>query len=132
MALFMASFMDNGLPAPRRVLLVDTEPALAAMVAEWLEPCGWMAAAEANGALPSLVIVDVPFPRQAADMLQRLAAAHAGTPILVLSSTFFASVDRNGAVARQLGVAGVLPKPLRREALQAAVEQLGGCTTLPS
>ena len=124
-------FMAEAVPASRRILLVDAEPALAAMVAEWLEPSGWQVDTSIDGARPALVIVDVPFPRQANDMLQRLSAAHAGTPIVVLSSTFFATVDRCGAVARQLGVAGVLPKPLQREALQLAVQQLGARASPP-
>ena len=34
-----------------------------------------------------------------------------------MSPTFHSNVERSGEVARSLGVAGVLPKPLRRDAL---------------
>jgi CheY-like chemotaxis protein len=46
------------------------------------------------------------------------------TPVVALSSNFFARVEANGAVARALGVDAVLPKPLAREALIAAVRTL--------
>ena len=118
--------MRDGLPPLRRILLVDTEPALAAIVAEWLEPEGWRVESGDVARGAALVIVDVAFPRQAAEHLQRLGAVHAGTPILVLSSTFLGRIDCCGAVARQLGVAGVLPKPLQRDALLGAVQQLAG------
>jgi hypothetical protein len=44
--------------------------------------------------------------------------------VLALSATFHASVECTGELARSLGVAGVLPKPLRRETLIAAVRNL--------
>ena len=117
---------DNGCSVPH-VMLVDVEPALSAMVAEWLEPCGWRVTAtsgdEAPGHPADLLIVDVPFPRQERIARQRFGAVHAATPIVVMSSTFFAGVASNGAVARQLGVAGVLAKPLQRDCLVAAVGQ---------
>jgi CheY-like chemotaxis protein len=108
-------------------MLVDVEPALAAMVAEWLEPCGWRVTAasgeDAAGHPADLLIVDVPFPRQERIDRERFGGVHAATPIVVISSTFFAGVARNGAVAHQLGVAGVLAKPLQRDCLVAAVGQ---------
>ena len=118
--------MLDGPHPSRRILLVDAEPALAAIVAEWLAPHGWRVEGHDAGDGAALVIVDVPFPRQAAGQLQRLGAVHAGTPILVLSSTFLGRIECCGVLARQLGVAGVLPKPLQRDALLAAVQQLAG------
>ena len=118
--------MLDGPHPSRRILLVDAEPALAAIVAEWLAADGWRVEGHDAGDGAALVIVDVPFPRQAADQLQRLGAVHAGTPILVLSSTFLGRIECCGVLARQLGVAGVLPKPLQRDALLAAVRQLAG------
>jgi DNA-binding response OmpR family regulator len=114
-------------PRVPNVLLVDVEPALAAMVAEWLEPCGWRVRATSStdaGQHPAdLLIVDVPFPRQERIARQRFGATHALTPILLISSTFFAGVACNGTLARQLDVAGVLAKPLQHDCLVAAVEQ---------
>lgn len=72
-----------------------------------------------------LVIVDVPFPRQGGlDLLRRVGNEHPNTPILALSPTFFGSIACAGAVARALGVASVLPKPVSREALISAARNL--------
>jgi DNA-binding NarL/FixJ family response regulator len=53
-----------------------------------------------------------------------VVAQHPKTPVLALSSTFYARVDCHGAVARALGVDCVLPKPASREALTNAVRNL--------
>ena len=113
------------------VLLVDIEPALAGLLAEWLHQDGIHACA-ARGpladALPGcaeLLVIDIPFPRQGASpRLQALALAWPGTPILALSSTFFAGVAARGEVARSLGVAAVLATPVSRDDWLAAVRRL--------
>jgi DNA-binding response OmpR family regulator len=111
--------------APARVLVVDADPALAELLQEWLGAEGWSvehgpSAADGYG----LIVVDVPFPRQARDALRGLVRAHPGTPVLVLSSSFLPGVDCGGGVARALGVAGVLAKPVSETALLAAVRTL--------
>jgi CheY-like chemotaxis protein len=116
--------------APRRVLLLDLEPALGALIGEWLAELGiatLAASADAPDRLApaALAVVDVAFPRQdGARRLQALARSLAGTPVLALSPTFFAGVAANGSVARRLGVAEVLPSPVRRDDLLAAVRRL--------
>jgi DNA-binding response OmpR family regulator len=126
----MGTQFDPGLLKPYRVRVVDADDVLFDLIAEWLAAAGHgvipenAGADSANGRI-DLVIVDVPFPRRGGlELLRRLAAEHPRTPILALSSTFFSGVGGNEAVARALGVAGVLPKPLKREALIAAVEDL--------
>lgn len=110
-------------PAAATVLLLDTDPALRGLVSEWLTEGGYQVRDEA--ARPDLIVVDVPFPRRGdSDRLRHLADRHPGTPVLALSPTFLAGAGRHGAVARELGVAGVLPKPLTREALLFAVMRL--------
>jgi CheY-like chemotaxis protein len=113
-----------------RILVVDADPALLGLLEEWLEGQGWRVAAEGAGDDWGrndfdLAVVDVPFPRQGGlCQLKRVAERHPGVPILALSSNFFAGIANNGRVARALGVAGALPKPLSREALLAAVGEL--------
>jgi CheY-like chemotaxis protein len=103
-----------------RVLLVDADPALAQLLEEWLSREGCVVVQER----PDLVVVDLPFPRErGAEVIERLARAHRGTPIIALSSNFFAGIESSGAVARSLGVACVLAKPLTREALLDALRQ---------
>jgi CheY-like chemotaxis protein len=104
------------------ILLVDADPALRGLLEEWLQPQGHRVV-EAGAA--DLVVVDIPHPRRdGLEVLQRVAREHPRAPRLVLSSSFFPGVDCGGAVAHSLGVAGVLPKPLTREALLAAVQRL--------
>jgi len=114
-----------------RILVVDTDRALLGLLEEWLEGCAVEAdqdrSAAPNGARFDLLIVDVPHPKRGgAELLQRLAARHPGTPIIALSSTFFSGVESTGAVARTLGAACVLPKPVGRESLLAAARSLLG------
>ena len=119
--------------AAHPVLIVDTDPALRGLLEEWLGECdcalSYACRDEAAQAPPAgrfeLLVVDIPYPRQGGlELLQRLASEHPGTPIVVLSPTFFGSVGCAGALARTLGVARVLPKPLSREALLAAAREL--------
>jgi DNA-binding response OmpR family regulator len=130
--MFQLELGRNRRPTPARsngrvnILVVDADPALQDLLEEWLTAQGWSVTREGNPV--DLIVVDLAHPlRSGQDVLRRLAAAHAGTPVLALSSSFFPSVAANGAVARTLGVAAVLPKPLTRDALVAAVRH-----TLPA
>ena len=127
----------GGLPAEQaavkrapRALVVDADRVLADLLDEWLGPLGIEVIHECGGGPGSgenydMAIVDVPFPRQ--DGAMRIASvvkAHPATPILAVSAAFFSCIASCGAVARELGVACVLPKPLAREALLDAVRRL--------
>jgi DNA-binding response OmpR family regulator len=113
-----------------RILVVDADSALLGLIEEWLADAGYDvvqegAAGDLEGEYFDLVVVDVPFPRQGGlNSLRRIAAEHARTPVLALSSMFFAGIQRNGMVARTLGVASVLPKPVTRDALITTVRKL--------
>ncbi len=118
------------------VLLIDADADLAVLVQEWLAPEGLRVQAVShaagrdlrafNGALRlALVIVDLPFPSpDRVDALRAQLGRHGHAPLLVLSSTVFASVDCCGPAARSLGADGLLPKPTSAEALRRAVRQL--------
>jgi CheY-like chemotaxis protein len=115
-----------------RALVVDDDPVLAGLVAEWLTAHGGRVVRERDGLAATggsfdLIVADLPFPRERGlETLRRLAHAHAQTPILALSSNLFPGVDAGGGVARAFGVARVLPKPLAHGVLIGAVEQLLG------
>ena len=113
-------------PRHRTALVLDADPDTLGLLREWLGEAGWsvLDAAQAEERLSSvqLILIDLAYPRRsAAAPLQAVADDHPATPVLALSATFHASVEPHGEVARQLRVAGVLPKPIRREALLAAV-----------
>ena len=114
---------------PPRVLVIDADCALTALLDEWLAALGCSVAHAASGADSpghfDIAIVDVPYPRRGGvDLVARIAARHPDTPILALSPNFFAGVECHGPVARALGVACVLPKPATSEALTKAVKRL--------
>ena len=122
--------MPRAVDSAPRILVVDADPALLGLLEEWLEGQGFRVIAE-GGSEESvrnafdLAVVDVPFPRhRGLIQLKGVAERHPGVPILALSSSFFAGVAGTGLVARDLGVAAALPKPLSREALVAAVAKL--------
>jgi CheY-like chemotaxis protein len=116
--------------ATTRVLLFDADPALQGLLEEWLAAHGCSVEAAQSGAHCrrhgfDLIVVDIPSPRQGGTAgLKAIAEAHPRTPILALSSSFFPGVDATGAVARALGVAGVLPKPVARAGLLDALRRL--------
>jgi DNA-binding NarL/FixJ family response regulator len=125
-------------PLPRaRVLLRGADPALAALLAEWLNEVADLVLEPEPPAAPApradLHIVDVPFPRRTDPPAGPLQEARGrGVPVLMLSSTFLGAIDCHGPVAAALGVDGVLPKPVARDALLAAVRRLlAGSTATP-
>jgi len=115
-----------------RVLIVDTDRALLGLLEEWLDVCGCVVVSDHPANTPAihgqrfaLVIVDLPHPKRGGvELLQRIAREHPGAPIIALSSTFFPGIESTGGVARTLGVACVLPKPVARESLVHAVQSL--------
>jgi hypothetical protein len=108
-----------------RVLVFGTDAATFGLLAEWLAADGWQVdTAAAPGVAPALAVIDVPYARDGcAEQARHIARTYPGTPLLALSPTLFGSVLCAGDCARKLGVAGVLPKPLAREALTAAVRR---------
>jgi DNA-binding NarL/FixJ family response regulator len=120
--------MKTDVPAGRApcVLVQGADRATFGLVSEWLAADGWCVSEVAlPGEAPALVLADVPYPRHnGAKHLQHIAQAHPGAPVIALSPTFFGSVLCTGDCADALGVAGVLPKPVSREALIDGVRKL--------
>lgn len=113
----------------RLVHIVTADRATRELLSEWLVSAGYRVgsgdAVQPTAAAAALAIVDVPFTRHGAtELLRQVSAHHPGVPILALSATFFPNVKCVGDCARALGVAGVLPKPVARDALLAAVRAL--------
>jgi DNA-binding NarL/FixJ family response regulator len=114
------------------IVLSGADAALGALLAEWLgELADLQLAPDPPAAVPAadLHIVDVPFPRRADAAADTPARA---VPVLMLSATFLGAIDCHGPVAAALGVDGVLPKPVAREALLAAVRRLLASRAAPA
>lgn len=118
-----------GVTPNRLIRVANADGATLGLLREWLHAAGYRVASgrggEAGVREQALVtIVDVPFSRHgAAELLEQVARDFPGEPLLALSATFFSNVACGGGCARRLGVAGVLPKPVARDALLAAVER---------
>jgi len=107
-----------------RALLVDVEPATAALIELWLADAG-LALDLAAGPGVAVVLVATATPRQFDRRgVQALAALPPGVPIILLSPTFFSGVPARGEVARELGVAAVLATPLAREHFTSTVRDV--------
>jgi len=111
-------------PAPL-IRVLDTDRATFDLLTEWLASAGYAVANLDGHGAAALLIVDVPFGRHGGrDVVKRASTQYPGTPILALSPTFFSNVECGGNCARSLGVDGVLPKPIGRDALIAAIRNL--------
>lgn len=124
---FDAPGRDAGAAAAPRVLLCDIEPATAQLFAEWLAVDGLRADSDTHVSEPpaALVLIDLPFPRRGgAERLRALAQAWPGVPVIMLSATLLPGVSPRGELARQFGVAAVLPAPVSRADLLGAVRGL--------
>jgi DNA-binding response OmpR family regulator len=72
-----------------------------------------------------LVIVSISGAKREIDLLMHcVRCVHPGTPIVALSSQARLGLFSNGALARELGVARVMAKPLARKELVAAVADI--------
>lgn len=122
-------------PAPKRgqgrVLILEPDRPIRALVAEWLEMAQYacvhvhdVAAAATVAAHYDVVLLDIPATlRSARETIASLAAVVPNTPIIAMSADVLASgPSAEQAVARELGVAAVLVKPFGREALMQAIE----------
>jgi DNA-binding response OmpR family regulator len=112
-----------------RILVVEPNDLILGLLERWLDEAGYTVVVEAlqrlprgvgEGGEPHLVIIDVPTPRGAETIIKSVREVFAG-PMLLLSATFRRGAGSSSAVARQLGVRKILPKPFTRGELLLAV-----------
>ena len=118
----------------QRILVVEPDNQILGLLERWLGEAGYAVVVESslrppqagNGRDPHLVIIDVPEPLGAEKIIESVRQVHAGA-ILLLSARFRQGMGSSSAVAHQLGVRNVLPKPFTRDELLSAVgESLAG------
>ena len=118
----------------RRVLVLESDRLVKALILEWLHlaGCETFCVQDAAGAGAirgafDVVLADVPAPLKAArDAVERLMRALPGTPVVAMSADMPAhGRSAADALARELGAAAVLVKPFNRESLLYAIHQAG-------
>jgi DNA-binding response OmpR family regulator len=111
----------------KRVLVVERDTLLRALIGEWLAAGGMQAVypdAQAISVLPpdiDAVVIDVASPRQAHSVLEGWRRAYPEAAIIAVSGRFSAAETANAAMACRLGVTKVLAKPFRCSELWAAL-----------
>jgi CheY-like chemotaxis protein len=112
------------------IVIYEADDLMRGLLQEWLTRAGYrVSTATPCGPPPDgeadLVIVNIGMPKHAGSRAaDKIRAAHPGTPIIAISAQFRADLSTAGTTARILGVAQVIAKPLRRDALLAAVSAI--------
>lgn len=122
--------------APRRVLVLEPDRLIRALIVEWLAMTGHDAfgAIDLAQALAApiqryeLVLMDIPAPHRAArQAVMHVKQAIPATPVIAMSADLTASGNvACEALARELGASAVLVKPFNRQALLSAVHRARG------
>jgi DNA-binding response OmpR family regulator len=114
---------------PRRVLVVEPDVLLRALVAEWLEQVGVHAVFPLDGPREAAVapegigalVIDIPSPPHASPVLQAWRRLFPKAAIVAASARFPAGEDMDDAMAGRLAVTKILAKPYSRHELYAAL-----------
>jgi DNA-binding response OmpR family regulator len=119
--------------ARRRVLVLESDQLIRALIVEWLRMAGTDALcvadlddAKAHAQGCDLVLADVPAPQRAARRtVMQLAQAVPDAPIIAMSADITAcSQAARDALARELGARAVLVKPFNQHALMSAIHHV--------
>jgi DNA-binding response OmpR family regulator len=109
-----------------RVLVVERDNLLRALIGEWLAAAGVQAvypAADGGATGPDIdaILIDVENPRQAHEVLLPWRRAYPGAVIIAASGRFLGTCATGNAVASGLGATKILAKPFTRSELWAAL-----------
>lgn len=119
--------------ARRRVLVLESDHLIRALIVEWLGMAGTdtlcvadLTDAKTQAKGGDLVLADVPAPYRAARRtVMQLAQALPHTPIIAMSADITACGQAaQEALARELGASAVLVKPFNQHALMTAIHRV--------
>ena len=112
------------------IAVYENDDLMYGLLCEWLSGAGHIvrdSTKPRDREMPraDLVIVSISGPKREIDLLMRgVRSVHSGTPIVALSSQARLGLSSNGGLARELGVARVMAKPLTRRELVDAVNDI--------
>ena len=120
----------------RRILVIEDDPILRELMADWLLAAGYHVAVAPEGASgivdakacrPDLVVTDINMPGTGgAAVIAELGRIYPGLPIIAISAHFKCDRGLAPAQALLLGAARTLAKPFRRMEMIGAVKELVG------
>jgi len=118
----------------RRILVIEDDPILRELMADWLLAAGYRVAVAAEGesgiaaaraCRPDLVVTDMNMPGTGgAAVISELGRVYPGLPIIAMSAHFGCGRDPSPDGAIALGAARTLAKPFRRKEMVGAVREL--------
>jgi CheY-like chemotaxis protein len=119
-----------------RILVIEDDPILRDLMAEWLTAAGSRVALAADGGAgirvartfrPALVVTDINMPGVGgAAVIAEMARNHPGVPVIAISAHFRSEFGMAAETATALGATRTLSKPFRRAEMIGAVSELVG------
>jgi CheY-like chemotaxis protein len=120
----------------KRILVIEDDPILRELLAEWLLAEGYHVGVAAEGAAgiadarahrPALVVTDIHMPGTGgAVVISEVGRIYPGTPVIAISAHFRSNRWFTPEEAVAMGAARALAKPFRRKELLGAVIELVG------
>ncbi len=119
-----------------RILVIEDDPILRDLMAEWLKAAGYGVGLAAEGAggirdarahRPALVVTDINMPGVGgAAVIAEIARIYPDVPIIAISAHFRSEFGMPAEKATALGATRTLAKPFRRADMIGAVSELVG------
>jgi CheY-like chemotaxis protein len=120
----------------KRILVIEDDPILRELLAEWLLAAGYRVGVAAEGAAgladarahrPALVVTDIHMPGTGGTVvISEVARIYPGIPVIAISAHFRSNHGPTPEAMRALGAARTLAKPFRRHEMVGAVLELVG------
>lgn len=121
---------------PTEILVIDDDPILRELLADWLEGAGYLAhkaadccagVEELHRQAPALVVCDMFMPGPcAAEAIAMLKREHPGVGLIAVSGHFNSGQGLSAEEALKAGADRALAKPVKRAELLRAVAELVG------
>jgi CheY-like chemotaxis protein len=120
----------------KRILVIEDDPILRDLLAEWLQAAGYRVGLAAEGGAgladarahpPALVVTDIHMPGiGGANVISEVGRIYPGLPVIAISGHFRSGTGLTPEAALALGAARTLAKPFKRKEMVAAVAELVG------